>query len=158
MNTGVISSRYAKALLKLVLETGGGENVYAQVTALLADPDRIPQPLAPELERFIALLVKNHRIEHVKLMFNSFVKMYDEQVNRRRIRLTTALAAPELERKIKVLFEEKLGGEVIIDAKVDPDIIGGFILVVDDRMLDASVSRQIEDIRRQFIEKNKRIV
>lgn len=158
MNTGIISSRYAKALLKLVLENGGGENVYAQVTAMLADPDRMPQPLAPELERFIALLVKNHRIEHVRLMLNSFVMMYDEQLNRRRIRLTTALAAPELERKIKTLFEEKLGGEVIIDAKVDPDIIGGFILMVDDRMLDASVSRQIEDIRRQFIEKNKRIV
>ena len=158
MNTGVITSRYAKALLKLVLETGGGDNVYAQVTTMLADPDNMPRPLAPELSKFIELLVRNRRLEYVKLILNTFVRLYDEQLNRRRIRLTTAIAAPELEQRIKQIFEDRLGGEVIIDAKVDPDIIGGFILVVDDRMLDASVSRQIEDIRRQFIAKNKSIV
>lgn len=35
MNTGIISSRYAKALLKLVDETGNGEAVYNQVSQVL---------------------------------------------------------------------------------------------------------------------------
>jgi F-type H+-transporting ATPase subunit delta len=43
-------------------------------------------------------------------------------------------------------------------AEVDPAIVGGFVFTVDDLMLDASVARQIELIRRQFVEKNNRIV
>ena len=35
MNTGIISKRYAKALLAYVQETGGGERVSAQVRELL---------------------------------------------------------------------------------------------------------------------------
>ena len=49
MNTGVISSRYAKALLKLVDETGNGEAVYRQVVRILKDPDSIPRELEPEV-------------------------------------------------------------------------------------------------------------
>ena len=45
-----------------------------------------------------------------------------------------------------------------MEAEVDPSLIGGFTLSVDDKLLDASVSRQLEEIRRQLMEKNKRIV
>ena len=38
------------------------------------------------------------------------------------------------------------------------DILGGFIFQIDDMRLDASVRQQFELIKKQFIEKNKRIV
>ena len=57
MNTGAIATRYARALLRYVLETGNGEKVCAQVRALLADPAHAPSPLEPELQRIAALLV-----------------------------------------------------------------------------------------------------
>ena len=79
MNAGPISHRYAKALLKLVQETGAGEKVYSQACVLalrmqdirqLADViqkhpeigiDRkidiigaaVGEPLADELDRFV---------------------------------------------------------------------------------------------------------
>ena len=158
MNTGIISSRYAKALLKLVIETGNGDAVYGQVRQMLADPDEMPSPLAPELEQFVSLLMKNHRIEYVRLMLNTFVKMYDEHKGREYVQIVTAVPAPQLEQDIKAVLEHKCEVEVIVESRIDPDIIGGFVLYADDRMLDASVSSQIEGIRRQFIEKNKRIV
>ena len=62
------------------------------------------------------------------------------------------------EKRIKELLQQRLDGEVVMDAEVDPSLIGGFTLTVDDKLLDASVSHQLDEIRRQLMEKNKRIV
>ena len=56
------------------------------------------------------------------------------------------------------MIESKTGCKLDLKTEVDPTLIGGFIFEVDDLLLDASVSRQIDIIRRQFIEKNRRIV
>jgi F-type H+-transporting ATPase subunit delta len=63
-----------------------------------------------------------------------------------------------MQQRIKALLQERMDGEIVLDAEVDPSLIGGFTLSVDDKLLDASVSRQLEEIRRQLMEKNKRIV
>lgn len=158
MNTGAISSRYAKALLMLVNETGNGEAVYDQVLHLLSNPDTMPSPLEPELQEFVQLLVQNRRVEHVKLILRTFLRMYNTSRNRKVAHLTTAVPVPDLEQKLKELLEKKTGAEIIFESAVDPSIIGGFILTIDDSLLDASVSRQIEELRRQFVEKNTRLV
>ena len=158
MDTGVISRRYALALLKYVTETGHGEEVYAQVKALLSDPDAAPKPLCEDLERFVSLLIKNGRLPLVKLIFHSFIRQYDERNGIHVARLKTAVDSPALQEKLRAFVTEKIGGRVEFQTEVDPSLIGGFVLEVDDYRLDASVSRQLDDIRRQFIEKNKRIV
>ena len=155
MNTGAISSRYAKALLKLVAQTGRGEAVCAQVRQILADPDSMPQPLEPDLENFISLLVRNGREEYIKFILNDFVHGYYQANGIRVAHLVTAVPAPDLEDRIRELLKEYT---LIFDTSVDPDIVGGFVLTVDDMMMDASVRSQIERIRRQFIEKNRRII
>lgn len=158
MNTGIISSRYAKALLKLVDETGNGKAVYSQVQGILADPDSMPSVLEPELQKFIQLLVRRKRMEYVRFILHSFVDQYNESRHIIPVALKTAVPAPSLEVKLKELLESKFGGEVVITSSVDPSLIGGFVLTIDDKLLDASVSTQLETIRRQFMDKNKRIV
>lgn len=158
MNTGIISSRYAMALLKLVSETGNGEAVYRQATQILEDPDSMPRELEPELSKLVSLLVRNKRLSYAKFVMHRFIELYDASRGRRLATLRTAVPAPEMERRLKALLEERLGGEVVLTAEVDPSIIGGFVLTIDDKLLDASVSRQLEEIRRQLLDKNKRIV
>jgi len=158
MNTGIISSRYAMALLRLVDETGNGEAVYGQVVRILKDPDSMPRKLEPELSHLISLLVKNKRLENVKLILHRFTELYNASRGRRLVTLKTAVPAPELEQRVKGLLQERFTGEIVLESEVDPALIGGFILTIDDKLLDASVSRQLEEIRRQYIEKNKRIV
>ena len=41
---------------------------------------------------------------------------------------------------------------------MDPDLVGGFVFDLEDYLLDASVRRQLDLIREQFIEKNRRII
>jgi len=159
MNTGVISSRYAKALLKLVDETGGGAKVCAQVRILLEDPDKASSmELCDELQKFVALLVRNGRTSYLKMALTTFLSIYKDSRNIHTAHLTTAVPAPSLEKRLSDMVREKTGGEVELHSKVDPDLIGGFIFEIDDYLVDASVSRKIEEIRRQFIDRNNRIV
>lgn len=155
MNTGTISARYAKALLKLVEETGRGDVVCAQVRQILAAPDTMPAVLEPELSKFVALVADHGREEYLKYMLHSFVQMYHKAHGIKVAHLTTAVESPELEQKLRQVIG---ASEVIFDTKVDPSLIGGFVLKVDDLLLDASVQRQLEIIRQQFEQRNRRIV
>lgn len=158
MNSGIISSRYARALLKLVDETGRGDAVYAQVVGILSDPASTPVALEPELQQFIELLVRNGRLEYARQMLITFTRMYNVSRGRRVAHLVTAVPAGAMEQKIKDILETKLHSQIIMESEVDPAIEGGFMLRVDDYLLDASVKGQLDRIRRQFMDKNKRIV
>jgi len=194
MNTGIIASRYATALLKLVDETGGGEAVVSQVeilsNALDAMPDlrraigdsrtvppeskvslfeavlgEMPKTvMAPELRKFIALLIRNGRIGDCRLVFNSFVSMYYKSRGIVRGRLTlpssteSSTSSRKLEESLKELIATRTGKKLLLKTEVDESLIGGFVLEVEDQLLDASVSHQLEIIKRQFIERNRRIV
>ena len=70
-----------------------------------------------------------------------------------------AVPPPEsLLEQLKAMVRERTGSEALIEVEVDPSLIGGFVFDIDDAMIDKSVSRQLELIREQFIEKNRRIV
>lgn len=193
MNTGIIASRYAAALLKLVDETGFGEVVVSQAKAviaaltdfpdlrrLLSDPsvpdskkisllevaatgDQSASPaISPELERFFELLIRNGRIGDIFLALKSFEDQYCQARGIVRGRLVLPSepdeAARVLENKIRSLIESKTGKTLQLTTEVDETLIGGFVLEVEDKLLDASVSRQLERIRSQFVERNRRIV
>lgn len=225
MNTGIIATRYATALLKLVEETGSGETVAAQVQAIEKALDEVPDfrravvdpavapakklalfeaalsslaaepvegtfrpnqslrqtrrpveatSLAPELRKFLELLIRNGRIGDVRLIFTTFINEYYRSRHIKRARLVVAdpaLLDPvpvegslrqaqrlTLESRLRDLIEKQTGCRLILKTEVNPSLIGGFVFEVEDTVLDASVSRQLDIIRRQFIEKNRRIV
>ena len=159
MNTGAISSRYAKALLMLATGNGRGEQVYAQVKALVEDPDSAAQmELCQELQDFVALLSRQGRTSYIKLIFRSFLSQYEEANGIHTIRLVTASDSPAVREKLISFLKSKIDGDLRFECETDPALIGGFIVETGDRRLDASVSGQLRDIRRELIEKNKRIV
>lgn len=207
MNTGIIASRYAKALLRLVEETGSGEVVVSQVHGLLdafvavpdlhrlmvdpsvaaekkvslldtvvktdssvasllqndnCHPERSEGSVSPELERFFELLVRNGRIGDIALILKSFEDQYYESKGIVRGRLVLSSEPDEavnaLEDRLKSLVESKTGKTLSLVTELDQSLIGGFVLEVEDKLLDASVSHQLDILRRQFEEKNRRIV
>ena len=209
MNTGIIATRYATALLKLVDETGSGDVVAAQVQAIEKALDEVPDfrravddpavapakkialfeaalssvaesvegtSLAPDLRKFLELLIRNGRIGDVRLIFTTFVTEYYRARHIKRAKLVVADPAllnpeptlsnrelaeplrPTLDVRLRDLIEKQTGCKLILKTEVNPSLIGGFVFEVEDTVLDASVSRQLDIIRRQFIEKNRRIV
>lgn len=209
MNTGIIATRYATALLKLVEETGSGEAVAAQVQVIEKALDEVPDfrravddpavapakkialfeaalssvaesvegtSLAPDLRKFLELLIRNGRIGDVRLIFTTFVTEYYRARHIKRAKLVVADSAllnpeptpsdrelaeplrPTLDVRLRDLIEKQTGCKLILKTEVKPSLIGGFVFEVEDTVLDASVSRQLDIIRSQFIEKNRRIV
>ena len=154
MNTGVISSRYAKALLLLTRESGRGEQVFAQARALLKNPEKVPAPLEEDLRKLVLLVNRNGRGWCMRFILNDFIRLYCESTGTQLVRLVSAVESPELYDRVSRL----LGDKVYIDTEVDPDLEGGFVLVVGDRMVDASVKGQLERIRRELSAKNQRLV
>lgn len=185
MNVGIIRTRYAEALVKYVRETGRGEAVCAQAERLaralsdVPDLDRMVAakdvvsdaeklsllktalggPMEPELERFLGLLMRNRRIAFLQQILQDFADRYRRSIGQRKARLKVAVAPPEsLLKRLKALVREHTGDEALIDVEVDPSLIGGFVFDIDDEMIDTSVARQLEQIRLQYIERNRRIV
>ena len=116
--------------------------------------------LEPELERFVLLLRKHGRLEESRFILSSFVAMYYKSQDIVSVKLITAVPAPqEIVDKLCAAFERKLDRKVHCVTEVDPGLVGGFTLIVDDDyMLDASVRHQLESISRQFVKTNSRIV
>jgi len=158
MNTGIISKRYATALLKYTRQTGRGEQVCAQARAMLEHPDVKPAQLEPDLERFVAFVASKGRMEYIKYIFYSFIMMYYSSVGIKPVRLTMSTRSPETEKRITDLLESRLGVKVMMDTFIDKNLIGGFVLEIDDYLLDASIRYKLNDIRRKFVIKNNRIV
>lgn len=184
MNTGPIAHRYAKALLKLVQETGAGEKVYSQACVLLlrmqefsklADVvqrhpevsfDRkhqilesaVGEPMADELTRFLRLLHDNKRIEHFQRIISSFVDQYRESCGIKVGHLVTARPCPHLKDAFEDMLKKKTGVVVHLDESVDESLIGGFVLKIDDLQMDASVAAQLKMLHRELIDNNNRII
>ena len=47
-----------------------------------------------------------------------------------------------------------LGSELILESTVDPELIGGAVLRIEDTVYDGSVANQLESIRQQMIDRS----
>lgn len=130
-----------------------------QIWDLLHDRDARPEVLEPELEQLVRIVSANGRMSEIRFILRSFISMYYRSKGIKLVRLiSTAPVSEDIQQRLCRLLEGQFDCKVSFDAELDPSIIGGFVLIIDDYMLDASVRNQIEKIRREFIVQNNRIV
>lgn len=174
MDIGVISVRYARALLKSATDAKMEDAVYQEMQLLAKSYIEVPQlrqtidnpMLAKEKKQmllttavggdaavsdltkaFIALVLKEDRENMIQFMANSYVTLYRKQKNIIRGKLTTAArVSPAMEQKMRTMVEQKTQGTVEFETEVDPDIIGGFVLEYDTYRMDASVRAKLNSI------------
>jgi F-type H+-transporting ATPase subunit delta len=177
MDIGVISVRYARALLKSATDASLAETLYAEMQRLVQCYLDIPvlrqtidNPMlakdkkqmlletavggdaaSPLAKSFIALVLKEDRENMIQFMAASYVTLYRQQRNIIRGKLTTAVAvSPQMEQKMRQMVEGKTQGTVEFETQVNPDIIGGFILEYDTYRMDASVKSKLNSILTQL--------
>ncbi|MCD7714010.1 MAG: F0F1 ATP synthase subunit delta [Prevotella sp.] len=176
MNTGVISVRYARALLGSVEKTGAMEQVYADMQLLAKNYLELPQlrktvdnPMLPKAEKeriltlacggkpcketkdFIHQVLKQDREDTVQFMANSYITLYRKEKNIISSRLVTAVSVDKpTERKMRELIARHSDANVEFTTEVNPDIIGGFILEYDTYRMDASVRTQLQRILKEL--------
>ena len=172
MDIGVISVRYARALLKSATEAKIETDVYKEMQTLAksyAEVTQLRQTIDnPMLSKdtkqallltavgekpceltkaFISLVLKEDRENVMQFIAHSYVTLYRQQKNVIRGRLITATAvSPATEQKMRQMVENKTNGTVEFETEVNPDIIGGFILEYDTYRMDASVKSKLNSI------------
>ena len=100
--------------------------------------------------RFLELLAERHRLPVVFRMRRAFDALWREE---RKLLPVSVTSAVELEsalvEDIGRKIEEQTGRKVELSSTVDPDVLGGIVLQVGDRVLDASVRNRLERLRKQ---------
>ena len=92
---------------------------------------------------------------------HAYVSLYHELKHISFGHLTTAVpVSKEIADKLQKWIQSRApkGEKINFDTEVNPDLLGGFIFQINDLRLDASLASQFEKIKKQFIDKNKRIV
>lgn len=175
-----ISSRYAKSLLLLSMEKGKTDEVYAdmmlvsrtiaenrELKVLLSSPVIKPDTKMNVLnalfaskvneisKMFMELLTRKGREGMLGEIAVSFVAQVKEHKNIVPAHVVSAVALDnETRTTIEKLAAKLTHGKTIeLEEKVDAALIGGFVLQVGDHRVDASVSGEIKNLKREF-EKN----
>ena len=176
MRSESIARNYAEALFALAEKNGNIDAFTAWVEALsgaiLAAPKVEAAMLSPKVPKaakvrlltgavagapgefvhFLAAVVKRGRQALLPAIAKAFHELNDVRLNRVRAGVILAREPDEqLKEQIKRSLEQRLGKEVIPTYNVDPEILGGAIIRLGDRVLDGSVKRRIVRLRRQLL-------
>lgn len=186
MDIGIVSMRYAKALIEYAKGTGAEDRVYAEVRMLERSfrkhPDlrvALDNPIltirekftlictaavgngdaSREFTRFITLILKNRREYYLQYISLTFLGLYRKLKHIGTGKLTTAMpVSHEVLERIRNSASTLLHTQMELQTEVDPSIEGGFIFDINDYRLDASIATQLKRVKQQFIDKNRRIV
>ena len=174
MSDGLIPRRYAKALYKFAVENGDSQEIYELLKTLsfrytaidelkraVLNPDISDEEIAggrpgSSLDKFLLLVVRNNRAEYLQKISLAYVDLYREAHEIAHVVITTAAPMPEAEvNAIIDIVKRRLGAMTLeIEQKIDPELIGGFTVKINGLVLDASVKRELNELRLQLQKKN----
>ena len=176
MSNQTVARNYAEVLFDIAGRSGQPERYADLIDAVAAAVQTIPRvqavlmsPRIPKSEKarflgaalkdtprdfvlWLQALVKRGRQGILREVASEYLALVDEKMNRVRASVTLARQPDE---KLRKTIEENLGHQldkqVIATYLVEPDILGGAIIRVGDRVLDGSVRRRMTKLRRQLL-------
>ena len=101
---------------------------------------------------FNKLLVQKGRESILPEIINAFIEQYNRLKNIHKVKLTTAQPISE---ELRKAIEQKVKTDtaltnIELETVVKEELIGGFVLEFDNKLVDASIIRDLRDIQRQF--------
>lgn len=100
---------------------------------------------------FLSLITKKNRESILPQIASAFTNAYRAHLGIVSAEITSVVPLSEAERTKAKAFVKALGKEVELVEKIDKDIIGGFIIRVDDKQYDASVVSRIKALKTTFL-------
>ncbi|GAC1382796.1 MAG: ATP synthase F1 subunit delta [Ginsengibacter sp.] len=176
MNNPRLAIRYAKSLIDLAIERKSLPEVHKDILFLKSvcttNPDFVLVLKSPVIKNdkkvkileavttgriseltsaFMRLLGLKGRELNLPEIIDAFIDQYNVINNIRKVKLTTAV---EIGNDLKQSFITKLQkdnkGEIELESVIDQSIIGGFIIETQGTLVDASISKDLKDIGKQF--------
>ncbi len=101
--------------------------------------------------KFLQLITRKGREKYIPFICKSFNEIYREHNNIVGIKLTTASPVDAAIRKdILAKLTKVTNKNVEMAEVVDDDLIGGFIVLYEDFQYDASISKQLKRLNKEF--------
>jgi F-type H+-transporting ATPase subunit delta len=103
-----------------------------------------------EVMNFLELLLENHRMPVIHRVRGEFDRLWAEENRLLPVEVTSAIELDEdTVKSIGDRIGEQTKRKVDLTSHVDPEILGGIVLRVGNSILDASIRRRLEQLRRQ---------
>lgn len=176
MNEGLIARRYALAMLKVAQKKNAAREVYEKMKLFeqnyISHPDLHKALMNPVLSprdkelllstaigiepgtvylKGIQLLIRNHREMYIRSICLMYQKLYRKAYQIGRVKIITAVALnEEVMNRIKKLVTDRTSKQIEFVERVDPSIIGGFILRVNSMQLDNSIGSELKEVAKQL--------
>ena len=174
MDNGLIPHRYARALYKFAMEHGTAGVVYEEMKEVISSFQQNPRlskvlanpfvgnsekfdllkaaagnKVEKDFEGFIKLILDNRREEYALQMALAYRDIYRKANKISQVKIITAVRLPDAEMdKLQNLVRNSFKDTKLeFSEQINPDIIGGFIIDVDDSRMDASISNELEQLR-----------
>ncbi|RYY34472.1 MAG: ATP synthase F1 subunit delta [Sphingobacteriaceae bacterium] len=180
MSELTVASRYAKSLIDLATEQNSVEAVRADMSVFLKILRENPQlkavlsnPIISQSKKtaivkevfgnsvskvtlaFLNIMISKGRGEVIYATAHELINQYNIKENI--LKATVVSATPltaENKAKLTADVQAATGSkEVILETKVDPDLIGGFVLTVGDRQIDTSIASDLKKLKKEFAQK-----
>lgn len=177
MNESQISVRYAKALFRSASEKQVLSRVYKDMD-LLSDTCRLndfqfmlalPVLQASQKIKLVQSIFENYLSDISMAMINlvivnkreiylpgiarNFGDLYRKAMGIRKASLVTAQPVDDSAIKgIKQLIAKTYKSDIELTSLVNRDVIGGFVLTIEDRQYDASVATNLRKIKKQLLQ------
>lgn len=168
--------RYAKAVLDLSSQNGTSKQVFSEMKDVLNTLQgskelqlMLKSPVVKQDDKrsvlkevfnnysdtvlsLMDILIDNKRGGLLEKIAKNYISLYNTSINAVEATVTTAIDLDDaLEQKVLNKVKELTGAtEVTLINKVDPSIIGGFVLRVGDTQYDASIANNFEELRKEF--------
>jgi F-type H+-transporting ATPase subunit delta len=111
--------------------------------------------ISPLLLNSLKVISRHGRLDCLRAVHRRLHALYDQRRGRVPVLLRTATAVDDaLAARITENLRRFLGGEPVLQRAVDPDLIGGAVVRVGDTIYDGSVATQLENARKQMIDRS----
>lgn len=103
--------------------------------------------------KFLELLTTNNREQYLENIARNYLKIFRDFYGIKSVNLTTAVSiSKELQKEISDIISIKFKTKVELTKNVDNDIVGGFILRVEDNIYDTSVTGKLKQIKTELLQ------
>jgi len=103
----------------------------------------------PELLNFLELLIEKQRMPEVFRIRRQLDELWKKENRRIEVTVTSAVELePAVVEKVGEEIERQTGQKVELASRVDGEILGGIVLQVGNKVLDASIRSRLEKLRK----------
>ena len=113
--------------------------------------DKAVSDAEPILVNFLKLLIEKHRMPALLRIRRAYDALWEDYNQLLPVQITSAVELDQqVVKHIGDQISEQTGRKVELSATVEPDILGGIVVRVGNQVLDASIRRRLELLRRQI--------